>query len=940
MDSIKKLASQTGFLRKQIIVIDSKNERLDKDLQFKRIHLSLLEQSTKSIQQAALKNQGNQNPGYEWNIDQSSVNPNKLANYSWDNLLPDPHKMLNYGSLIKALQPRPIIQAKLYSLIPPSDSSSILPLVFSLYSNLPPLEKQQHLLKVFDSLLPLSFDNVKSVHDLLRSMRPNSPFSKWCSYYVNQDPDHEEYLHNCFKDCLSEIMDKEDSEEMKQFEISRERLVSKLDPLGQSPETLDSDVSKIIERSIDLLVESLDSLVNAMLINFTNVPYGIRYICIRLKQYAIHRFGNGTALDGSLITIVSFFFFLRFVNPAVISPHRFGIIGESCTGGDNGDCSDAPGVHSQKLLTLIAKILLLLTSNTTQRDSGMDILIVNPHVGDIKEKLNGFLGMLCDEQIPFYPGMGRSTHKKTKSSASTSASISQVISNHIDNINDINNEENHDIGDNNDANGPFNDKIRDIGYIPLQINQIYTLHSLLSSNMSQFLIYPEFTQIHDVLIQLGNPLPLLPKMADFVVKVPVLDDGLSLIKSELLRDGGRVIDVRNSAITIKNRSSWEVELGKEMNGLRMAVKTVFLDVPSATFDELEKLDSENGNGDNDSDEIPDNSTINQKLKLQSLLEILKNHEGESKDLPLKIKKLDSFLNHTILPKADVLDIFESELVLAQTSLKRFQYKLKYLNHQLDIANRLSDKLQKQINSLETRLNTFGSNKEGEQVNDVEFASPQTMFISIFEKPGHNNHTSKERDLLGVSDQFKPIIVTLHQLQTEDIILETRLPASRQPQIFFKFFAPYGDEITINMYYGSRKEALISIDLSLEDLIDLSLDNFVSIIEEVEKKKTEVIPPSPEPTTVDMAGSPTLPHFEQNDEPKLTETVNEERSTFESRSQYGTLNKPFSSLDGSLKNNSFSDLFSLNGRDISDGVLDLQFCVFDIGNLFDFLCSRY
>jgi Ras GTPase-activating-like protein IQGAP2/3 len=85
------------------------------------------------------------------------------------------------------------------------------------------------------------------------------------------------------------------------------------------------------------------------------------------------------ATDSHISALIGGFFFLRFINPAIVSPHAYQIM------------DSTPKPNTRRTLTLIAKILQHATNQPT-KESYMDAF----RTPELLDKLNEFLQTVCE----------------------------------------------------------------------------------------------------------------------------------------------------------------------------------------------------------------------------------------------------------------------------------------------------------------------------------------------------------------------------------------------------------------------------------------------------------------------------------------------------------------------------------------------------------------
>ena len=90
-------------------------------------------------------------------------------------------------------------------------------------------------------------------------------------------------------------------------------------------------VQKIIEPRFTMLTDIATTFLTTIIEGLEETPYGIRWICKQIRSLSKRKYPD--AQDHTICTLIGGFFFLRFINPAIISPHLYMLIDSA-----PGDC--------------------------------------------------------------------------------------------------------------------------------------------------------------------------------------------------------------------------------------------------------------------------------------------------------------------------------------------------------------------------------------------------------------------------------------------------------------------------------------------------------------------------------------------------------------------------------------------------------------------------
>jgi Ras GTPase-activating-like protein IQGAP2/3 len=154
-------------------------------------------------------------------------------------------------------------------------------------------------------------------------------------------------------------------------------------PKGVPPEVAqeNADVQAIIAPRLTMLMEIANSFLNTIINAIDEVPYGIRWICKQIRSLTKRKYPDAT--DFAICSLIGGFFFLRFINPAIVTPQAYMLV------------DGPPAKHPRRTLTLIAKMLQNL-ANKPSYAKEQYMMSLNPFVENNKTRINAFLNALCD----------------------------------------------------------------------------------------------------------------------------------------------------------------------------------------------------------------------------------------------------------------------------------------------------------------------------------------------------------------------------------------------------------------------------------------------------------------------------------------------------------------------------------------------------------------
>ena len=148
-------------------------------------------------------------------------------------------------------------------------------------------------------------------------------------------------------------------------------------------------VQAIIEPRLTMLTEIANGFLTTIIDGLEEAPYGIRWICKQIRSLTKRKYPE--ADDQAVCTLIGGFFFLRFVNPAIVTPKSYMLI--------DGQPADRP----RRTLTMIAKMLQNVANKPSYAKEPY-MAKLQPFVHQNKDRINKFMLDLCEVQ-DFYESL-------------------------------------------------------------------------------------------------------------------------------------------------------------------------------------------------------------------------------------------------------------------------------------------------------------------------------------------------------------------------------------------------------------------------------------------------------------------------------------------------------------------------------------------------------
>ncbi|MCJ1285036.1 glyceraldehyde-3-phosphate dehydrogenase 1 [Xylographa opegraphella] len=355
---------------------------------------------------------------------------NEVANHLEDasdlqeGFFPNDEKTQKYGNLLFLLQCEPRHIAHLCRLVTMTEIDSLLQTVmFTIYGNQYESREEHLLLTMFQSVLTYQFDNTIEYSSLLRA---NTPVSRMMTTYTRRGPG-QTYLKEVLRDKINSLIELKDVDlEINPLKVY-ERMVDKIkDDTGEVPEFLphgvtaeeaaeNAQVQAIIEPRLKMLTELATSFLETIINGLHETPYGIRWICKQIRSLSRRKYPD--AQDQTICTLIGGFFFLRFINPAIVTPRSYMLI------------DGTPADHPRRTLTLVAKMLQNLANKPSYAKEPY-MAKLQPFIHKNKERVNKFMLDLCEVQ-DFYESLEMDNYVAlSKKDLELSITLNEVYATH------------------------------------------------------------------------------------------------------------------------------------------------------------------------------------------------------------------------------------------------------------------------------------------------------------------------------------------------------------------------------------------------------------------------------------------------------------------------------------------------------------------------------
>ncbi|KAJ5239878.1 hypothetical protein N7468_004497 [Penicillium chermesinum] len=379
-DDLARAQKYLRELKSKISTQSKKNFVLEKDVRYLDSRIALLIQNRMALEEQ------NEVASHLDDVDPA------------EGFFPNDDRTQKYGNLLFLLQSEPRHIAHLCRLVSMAEIDALLQTVmFTIYGNQYESREEHLLLTMFQSVLTYQFDNTPEYSSLLRQ---NTPVSRMMTTYTRRGPG-QSYLKQVLAERINSLIELDDVDleinPLKVYETMVKQIEEETgtlpDHLARSVTAEDAEanqqVQAIIAPRLKMLTDIANGFLNTIIDSVNEAPYGIRWICKQIRSLSRRKYPD--AQDQTICTLIGGFFFLRFINPAVVTPRSYMLI------------DAVPGDKPRRTLTLIAKMIQNLANKPSYAKEPY-MASLQPFIESNKERVNKFLLDLCEVQ-DFYESL-------------------------------------------------------------------------------------------------------------------------------------------------------------------------------------------------------------------------------------------------------------------------------------------------------------------------------------------------------------------------------------------------------------------------------------------------------------------------------------------------------------------------------------------------------
>ncbi|KAF2147284.1 uncharacterized protein K452DRAFT_282277 [Aplosporella prunicola CBS 121167] len=405
-DELAKAQKVLRELKARISSQSKKNFVLEKDVRYLDSRIALLIQNRMALE--------------EQNEVASHLEETELQ----EGFFPNDEKTQKYGNLLFLLQSEPRHIAHLCRLVTMAEIDSLLQTVmFTIYGNQYESREEHLLLTMFQSVLTYQFENTQDYSSLLRA---NTPVSRMMTTYTRRGPG-QSYLKMVLAERINSLIELRDLDlEINPLKVYEKMIQEIEDSEGNLPAHLprgvtaeqaaeNETVQQIIAPRLTMLMEIANSFLTTIIDGLEETPYGIRWICKQIRSLSKRKYPD--ASDHTICTLIGGFFFLRFINPAIVTPRSYMLIDAT------------PAENPKRTLTYIAKMLQNLANKPSYAKEPYMVKL-QPFIQSNKERINKFMLDLCEVQ-DFYESLEMDNYVAlSKKDLELSITLNEVYATH------------------------------------------------------------------------------------------------------------------------------------------------------------------------------------------------------------------------------------------------------------------------------------------------------------------------------------------------------------------------------------------------------------------------------------------------------------------------------------------------------------------------------
>eukprot|EP00158_Paraphelidium_tribonemae_P008114 Partr_v1_DN28478_c0_g1_i1_m41489 putative IQ motif containing GTPase activating protein len=532
-------------------------------------------------------------------------------------------------------------------------------------------------------------------------------------------------------------------------------------------------VQELLRPRVQKLIQLANMFLKTIIDSIDEVPYGIRWICKQIKLLTREKFPDVS--NWSICSLIGGFFFLRFINPAIVTPQSYMII------------DGQPSKDPRRTFTLLAKMLQNLANKPSYaKEAYMSEL--NPFIEDNKDRIMEFLDRLCDVS-DFYESLELDQYMAlSKKDISISITLNEIYNTHsllYQHINEISK--------------PLEGSVSNGQRVFSKIEQSQELScGHLKSLLSD--LGPSPAQLSRADNRALN-LPLFSKWENPAILFSNLSDSThSTTTSTGLTDADILyMDTKSLLVQILRKQAISLDSSAYTNHIYSPGVTVD-QVPdfNESLLDIEEILSKG------SSQSKDSATVKRSLRARQNLRILEDR-----------------YKHPLIKKSMKYSAFAEEVHSEFVHLQSLNAKSVNEIRSLELVYKTicdhNQYLRSQLESYRAYLQNVRIQASGKSAKNTMLGvtSGSSMSTKLQSKKGSSK---RSHAVTG------PIKFTHSQLEKEGVIIESGVPDNRRANIYFSIESPMPGSFMIGLHYKGREKPIVEVDVKLDDLLEKQQDN--------------------------------------------------------------------------------------------------------------------
>ncbi|KAJ6231210.1 gtpase-activating protein [Anaeramoeba flamelloides] len=303
-------------------------------------------------------------------------------------------KLRNFAGLFYLLVQDPKYLGNLFRYIKSVQAEKILQILLTcLFPNHGDETEEVLLMRVVDIALRNEFEDSTGTDTLLRS---NTNITKLLYSYTKREP-CQQYIHKILSVPLAQVLTDTDLNiSLNPIHIYKELYPEKSgERISDNTAYDDEKVNEIINERTERLLQIFDDLLEFIVEKPENVPLGLRLICQKIRFFVKEYYPECN--EETIATFVSAFFFLRYLNPSLVTPTALGIFQDH----DPFAKTSSKSNRIKTNLLVVGKFLQTLSNMSTfGKKEKLFLKVPENYIQNARSRLLKFLDKLCDIEDP------------------------------------------------------------------------------------------------------------------------------------------------------------------------------------------------------------------------------------------------------------------------------------------------------------------------------------------------------------------------------------------------------------------------------------------------------------------------------------------------------------------------------------------------------------